>query len=280
MLKNTEWLVDKDDNFVLPTQISLSELSDSFSKDDENVDVLISVLGFQIDEIKQIEEKTGGKFVPKDEYEEFLKWKKEQSEKEAKEETEEDSWISEVAPESVEPIVEELAPEVIETPDFGGQRPIEYDDGNDVDESDTDEQDEVEKEKSIKQLKDIGNWGERFVYNYLKKQFENEGDIEIIWLNENRDAGKGYDFSIVSDGKEIEYIEVKSKTDSNPHLFEITGTQWEFARKLFNENEGDKYKIYVVSNAGTENAKIGIITNPTKLWKDGKLYAHPVHFKL
>jgi len=212
MLKNTEWLVDKDDNFVLPTQISLSELSDSFSKDDENVDVLISVLGFQIDEIKQIEEKTGGKFVPKDEYEEFLKWKKEQSEKEAKEETEEDSWISEVAPESVEPIVEELAPEVIETPDFGGQRPIEYDDGNDVDESDTDEQDEVEKEKSIKQLKDIGNWGERFVYNYLKKQFENEGDIEIIWLNENRDAGKGYDFSIVSDGKEIEYIELKFRT--------------------------------------------------------------------
>ena len=63
-------------------------------------------------------------------------------------------------------------------------------------------------------------------------------------------------------------------------LLEITGTQWEFARKLFNENEGDKYKIYVVSNAGTENAKIGIITNPTKLWKDGKLYAHPVHFKL
>ena len=131
-----------------------------------------------------------------------------------------------------------------------------------------------------KQLKDVGNWGERFVYNHFKKQFKNESHIEIIWLNENSDAGKGYDFSILSDGKEIEYIEVKSKIDSDPHLFEITGTQWEFARKLFNENEGDKYTIYVVSNAGTEDAKIKIIKNPTKLWKEGKLYAHPIHFKL
>jgi len=278
-LKNTPWLFDKDSNLLLPNHISLSELSDSFSKDDENVDVLINILGFQIDEIKQIEEKTGGKFVTKDEYEEFLKWKKEQSEKEEKE-AEEDSWISEVEPENVESTVAEIEPEIIDTPNLRGQRPSEINTGNNNDESETVEQDEVEKERSKKQLKDIGNWGERFVYNHLKKQFENEDNTEILWLNEKGDAGKGYDLSIVSDGKEIEYIEVKSKTDSNPHLFEITGTQWEFARKLFNENEGDKYKIYVVSNAGTENAKIGIITNPTKLWKDGKLYAHPVHFKL
>ena len=209
-----------------------------------------------------------------------MKWKKEQSEKETKEETEEDSWISEVEPENVEPSVEEIEPEIVDTPDLRGQRPSEINTGNNNDEFDTDEQNEVEKEKSKKQLKDIGNWGERFVYNHLKKQFENEDDTKIIWLNENGDAGKGYDFSIVSDGKEIEYIEVKSKTDSSPQLFEITGTQWEFARKLYNENEGDKYKIYVVSNAGTEYAKIGIIKNPTKLWKEGKLYAHPVQFKL
>ena len=73
---------------------------------------------------------------------------------------------------------------------------------------------------------------------------------------------------------------MKSKIDEEPQLFEITGTQWEFARKLYNENEGDKYNIYVVRNACSENAKIEIIKNPTKLWKEGKLYAHPVCFKL
>lgn len=278
-LKTTTWLVDSNDNFILPCQISLSEISDSYNKDDENVEVLMNALGFQIDEIKQIEEKTGGKFIPKDEYEEYLNWKKEQSEKETKEETEDDSWTSEVEPESVEPTVEEIEPETIVTPDLRGQRPFEKDDDENYDEPEADDQDQSKDRKSKKQLKDIGKWGERFVYNHLQKQF-NQDNTEIIWLNENGDAGKGYDFSIASDGKEIEYIEVKSKTDSDPQLFEITGTQWEFARKLYNENEGDKYKIYVVSNAGTENAKIGIIKNPTKLWKDGKLYAHPVHFKL
>ncbi|MBN2423550.1 MAG: DUF3883 domain-containing protein [Calditrichaceae bacterium] len=278
-LKNTPWLVDTNGNFVLPSQISLPQLPDSYTKDDENVEVLINALGFQIDEIKQIEEKTGGKFIPKDEYEEYLKWKKEQSEKETKAETENVGWISEVDPESVEPTVEEIEPETIVTPDLRGQRPFESNNGENYGEPEADDKDKSKDVKSKKQLKDIGKWGERFVYNHLQKQI-NQDNIEIIWLNENGDAGKGYDFSVVSDGREIEYIEVKSKTDSDPQLFEITGTQWEFARKLYNENEGDKYKIYVVSNAGTENAKIGIIKNPTKLWKEGKLYAHPVHFKL
>lgn len=274
-LKTTAWLVDNNDAFILPNQISLSELSDSYTKDDENVEVLMNALGFQIDEIKQIEKKTGGKFIPRDEYEEYLRWKKIQSEKE----TEEDSWKSEVEPDSVDATVEEIEPEIIDTPDLRGQRPFESNPAENFGESETDDQDKSKDEKSKKQLKDIGKWGERFVYNHLQQQF-NQDNAEIIWLNEKGDAGKGYDFSIVSDGKEIEYIEVKSKTDSDPQLFEITGTQWEFARKLYNENEGDKYKIYVVSNAGTENAKIGIIKNPTKLWRDGKLYAHPVHFKL
>ncbi len=279
-LIKTAWLFDNNGNLFLPNQISLSELSDSYSKDDDNVEVLIRTFGLQIDEIKQIEEKTGGKFIPKEEYEEYLKWKKEQSEKESKKETEKDSWKAEVEPDSIEVTVEEIEPEIIDTPDLRGQCPSEINTGNNNDESEMDEQDEAKKGKSNKQLKDIGKWGERFVYNHLQQNLINQDNTEIVWLNENGDVGKGYDFSIVSDGNEIEYIEVKSKTDSDPQLFEITGTQWECARKLYNKNEGDKYKIYVVSNAGTENAKIGIIKNPTKLWKDGKLYAHPVHFKL
>ncbi len=279
-LKSTAWLVDGNDNFVLPSQISISELPDSYFKADENVEVLINALNFQIDEIKQIEQKTGGKFIPKDEYEEYLKWKKEQFEKESKKEIEEDSWNSKVDPESVEATIEEIELEIINTPDLRGQRPSERNTGINDDESETAGQDKAAKEISRKQLKDIGNWGERFVYTHLQKQFIDQDNIEINWLNKNGDAGKGYDFSIVSDGMEIEYIEVKSKTNIDPQLFKITGPQWEFARKLYNENEGDKYKIFVVSNAGTENAKITIIKNPTKLWKDGKLYAHPVHIKL
>ena len=142
------------------------------------------------------------------------------------------------------------------------------------------DEDKPSEIRPTKHSKEIGNWGERYVYKHLQEKFAKDSAVEINWLNNNGDVGKGYDFSILLDDKEIEYIEVKSKTNEAPKLFEITGTQWEFARKLYNENEGDKYKIYIVSNAGTSKAKIGIIKNPSKLWLEGKLYAHPVYFKL
>jgi hypothetical protein len=281
-LKQTRWLIDINNDFVLPEEISLSELSDSYIKNDENVEILVDILGFQIDEIKIIEKKTGKKVIllDPDKDKDILKAIEEKEKKGRYEEIKNDSWTPKVEPEDVETFAEEIEPELLDIPDLRGQRPSENNIKKSDAESKIDNQCKNVKGKLKKELKDIGKWGEKFVYNYLKKQFQNEDDTEIIWLNEKEEAGKGYDFSIVSHGKDIEYIEVKTKIDSEPQLFEITGTQWEFARKLYNENEGDKYKIYVVSNAGTKNAKIKIIKNPAKLWKDGKLYAHPIHFRL
>ena len=85
---------------------------------------------------------------------------KEQSEKEAKKEKEEDSMIPEVETEQVEPTFEEIESEIINTPHRGGQPPYKINIVNKNGESETDEQDEVEKEKSKKQLTDIGNWGD------------------------------------------------------------------------------------------------------------------------
>jgi hypothetical protein len=131
----------------------------------------------------------------------------------------------------------------------------------------------------------------------LKEKYQEQGDIietgsgfkvinagdeefEIIWLNKHQDRGKGYDFVIRKNETEIEYIEVKSKTREDEELIEVTGTQWEFARKLYEQNEGEKYSFYVVLSTGKENAQIHILKNPVKLWKEGKIYAHPVNFKL
>ena len=141
ILRKTPWVFDKNGNQHLPEKISLSELSDSYLKDDENVDVLISVLGFQIDEIKKIEEKTGWKFISKVEYEEYLKLKKEQLEKETIEKAEDDSWFPEVQPENVEPSVDEIEPEMIDTPDLRGQRAPKINNENGYEENEVDEHD-------------------------------------------------------------------------------------------------------------------------------------------
>ena len=76
----------------------------------------------------------------------------------------------------------------------------------------------------------------------------------------------------------IRLIEVKSTTDKFGQTLSISGTQWEIARNYFKLNDGDKYWIYCVFNAGTVNAEIVKIKNPIKKWKDGKLLAHPVNF--
>ncbi len=283
ILKTTKWLFSEDGNTFSPDEILISQLPDCYSKNGESVEVLADVLEFQTDEIKRLEEKTGKKV--------FLL-----NEEQAKKVMEllgingdksytslgnsEDPWTPEVEPENTKISFEILEPEIIVTTDLRGQRP---DDNNDGDEGTDNKQDSVAFKRemmSITELKDIGNWGERFVYKHLQEAYADDIHIKIIWLNNEKNVGVGYDFSIVRNGKEIEYIEVKSKIDNTPQLIEITGAQWEFARKLYNENEGEKYKIYVVSAAGSRKAKIGIINNPIKLWKEGKLYAHPVQFKL
>ena len=86
--------------------------------------------------------------------------------------------------------------------------------------------------------------------------------------------------TISSDGNEIEYSEVKSKRGSEKELIQITGTQWEFARHLFENGEGEKYQIYVVNNAGLKNVSIRKLKNPIRLWKEGKLYGQPINFKI
>ena len=103
----------------------------------------------------------------------------------------------------------------------------------------------------------------------------------MVWLNQSGNVGKGYDFVVKNrEDKEIAYYEVKTKLDEKPALFEMTGTQWKWARKLYEKGEGNKYIILLVSSAGTDTAKIKEYKNPLTLWKEGKIYAHPVNIEL
>ncbi|WP_353686204.1 DUF3883 domain-containing protein [Thermodesulfovibrio sp. 3462-1] len=303
-LKQNAWLIDKNGNFRKPSEITFSELADSYKKDGANIEVLKQVLGFKPEIIEQLpeDERKILEIAKKhnlspDELEKIL------SERETKlleEEKEKEQWIPEVEPNVDFVKIQEVEPEKIITPDLSGQ-------AEKVKIADAQEQakengyvDRVGQENNKRETIDkkaIGKWGEKYVYNALKKKYEkegkiedtdsgfkvinaNNGELEIIWLNMQQDQGKGYDFVIRKNGTDVEYIEVKTKTQEGEELIEVTGTQWEFARKLFDQNEGVKYSFYVVSNAGKKDAEIRILRNPIKLWKEGKLYAHPVNFKL
>ena len=80
-LKNSEWLII-DDTKYKPNDISYTSLPEIYKENGGDLRLLAEVLGFKPDEIKAIEEKTGGKFLSKEEakeWEEFQKLKSEQS---------------------------------------------------------------------------------------------------------------------------------------------------------------------------------------------------------
>jgi len=309
-LKKHAWLVDKDNNLRKPSEITFSELSNSYIKSSPNIDILKKFLKFKPEIIDQLPEedrkilelarKHG---LTPEQFEQLLQQNPPNPETEKElQKTEEKHWIAECSPEEAIKRIENHEPEKISIPDLTGQSEktiflcSEYPHKEDENRGDR----EAKQTGKTKQTdtRSIGKWGEKYVFETLKEEYQKHGelfeteygfkvkisdseDFEIVWLNKYQDKGKGYDFVIKKNGEEIQYIEVKTKTHEDEELIEVTGTQWEFARSLYDDNKGDKYFFFVVINAGEKNnARIKRIQNPIKLWKEGKLYAHPVNFKL
>jgi hypothetical protein len=143
----------------------------------------------------------------------------------------------------------------------------------------------------------VGSWGENLVLSTLRSSYledgyevedtpsgfithKNDDVIELKNKNAENNIQHGYDFELVKNGQIVEYIEVKSKVSEDEEMFSVSGTQWEKAKMLYNNGQGDVYVIYVVSSAGKSNARITKYKNPFKLWKEGRLYADPVNIKL
>ncbi len=129
-----------------------------------------------------------------------------------------------------------------------------------------------------------GIWGEKFAVEYLKRKFiakyfqgnfeENNygfyikinGQIvvEVQWLNEIQEIA-GYDIKLIENGRE-DYIEVKSSQAGAKKLIKLSGSQWKLADDL-----GENFHIYRVYDAGTQEATLIDICNPTQLFSEGSL---------
>jgi hypothetical protein len=229
-------------------------LPDDYIKKNPNIDVLKKVLGFKPDIYDQIPEDVRERYeitknIPIEELRKLVS--KSEKESSVKEET---TWTPENEPHEVDVKIKKVEPNKIITPDLTGQGgPTGTGDGKKPI-----GKGEKTKEKTQSDKKAIGEWGEKYVYHALQKDYKKLGTIsetdsgfkaantsneefEIVWLNKYSEQGEGYDFVVKKNGVEIEYIEVKTKTQEDAELIEVTGTQWEFARKLFDQDEGEKY---------------------------------------
>jgi hypothetical protein len=274
ILNSSKWLKSKiNDDFKKPSEIILQDLDSRYIYTQEIKKYLIIDIEFKLDKIKQIEEELNCVFVEKDEFNEFKKWKEEKDNKNKDIEIVENIWKSNIEANLINNIQVKSYKKSKYRQDLSYQSKETYLNNNNSNSI-------CKDEDSFETKKAIGDWGENFVNNYLTKKYIDKNNIEVKWLNQDSYLGIGYDFTILENNVEIEYIEVKSKLSYNPSSISITGTQWEWARDLYNNDNGNKYKIYIVLGAGNDDAIINIISNPIKQWKDGDLKAHPVNIEL
>jgi len=284
-LKKHPWIF-VDERLCLTNEISYSSLPEIYN--DEDARMLGDILGLKPDEIKDIEARTGGKFIPPDEVKDYEKWKAEQKNKNDNNDKIskeiENGFTPELKPEEADLNTRKLEDadiniEFNSNQGLGKQIENTSEEINKKEIADDNPNGNKDKEKpGQKTLNDIGEWGQNYVMRELTKEFEGDDNTEIIDLNLKGQKGIGADFKVIAGGEIIRLIEVKSTTDKFGKTLSISGTQWEIARNYFKQNDGDKYWIYCVFNAGTVNAEIVKIKNPIKKWKEGKLLAHPVNF--
>jgi hypothetical protein len=282
-----EWLINQKGEHVSPRNISIYDLHPNYPLKGPMFETLIPLLEFKLDEVSALEQRTGGKFISKEEYERYEEWKAEQDD--AEEDTEIESSLQESEVETEE---ETFSGEPIERPDLRDQLEKRTPNNNDNDSA-------MQTQKNIiaKYSKVTGRWGEEYVYKHLRtkkyaylenivdtedgfKGYIDDDEVEVKWLNKSEDQGKGYDFLILNNGLETSYIEVKSTRGGKKELHRVSAAQWGLATALHKSGEGGRYKLYVVINAGSEKAKVIQVKNPVGLWKEGKLYAHPIHVRV
>jgi hypothetical protein len=271
-LKQTPWLYDQEGVVHKPTELKAEKLFDIYGYDAIGVDVkeLLSLLSFKTDAIEDLE-KQGYKIITPDEAEAFETFKKLQCQAIEDEEPvmwnpaspEIAAWVSDADPD-MKADIEIYEPKPKKSKDLRNQTPQSFF------EDEMEEQYRLFVPKAIR--KSIGEWSEKYVYCYLQDFCEENKDkgYHVRWMNEEKNVGWGYDFVLMKGEKELRYIEVKGRS-SNTSEIEISKTQWEFAKFLFDKGEGDKYSIFIVQNVGKTNAKLIPINNPVKMWLDGNL---------
>lgn len=272
LLKQTAWLYDHDGNAYKPTELKSGVLMEEYGYDSLSVDVKesLALLSFKTDAIEELE-KQGYKIITPDEAEAFEAFQK--VKQQAIEEDEPILWNP--ASPNIGTWVSEADPDMetqIEQPEFKPKKPRDL--RNQTPQSFFEEEEEEQYRPFVPKAirKHIGEWSERYVNRYLQDFCVENKDkgYHVRWMNEEKNVGRGYDFVLMKEEKELRYIEVKGRASSTSEI-EISKTQWEFAKFLFDKGEGDKYSIFIVQNAGKSYAKLIPINNPVKMWLDGNL---------
>lgn len=125
--------------------------------------------------------------------------------------------------------------------------------------------------KFNKEAKNIGDLGERIVYEYLKEHSKNYLPNSLIW-HANIGETPGYDISYIDTNNNHICIEVKTTTGKLFNNFIMTINELNTATEI-----GEYFKIYLVSDCLSNSPKLNILDNPTQ---ESNFKFEPISFKV
>lgn len=101
-------------------------------------------------------------------------------------------------------------------------------------------------------LREIGEWGEQFVYDYLSEQYT-DTSLTLRRMDTKTYKNSGYDIALFDGDAPIHFWEVKSTTDTDIHILlqNISASQWKMAG-----NEDAHFTFAFVTNARSKRAKV------------------------
>jgi len=260
-LKETRWIFNKFGQRQKPNEITTSELDEAY----EVSSILMNVLEFKADEIKDFEIEHEGKFLTNDEFQTITNEMKklmreiERLKKQYEPIIENDS-------ENNLPLIDDII--------IGEELSSDYTQNSDDDIPDDHQIDYFNNSDSnnsgviiinsvpTNRQKKIGIRGEEFVLKLLKELYQSDKSIEITNLNEYDKLGVGCDIIIKKNGLAQTFIEVKATEGGFENKFKISQKQWMTAIKSYLNDDEPDYHIYCVYYAGSINPQYIIIENP------------------
>jgi len=211
-----------------------------------------------------------------------------------------EAWVPESSPDESEIDIEDYEPEDVLAGVVTGEGDDEGHKEGGVGRGNGTERDDIgstagdEEDSRYKHAKAIGRWGEEYALKSLREEASErhrdaevvETDdgfvavrdgktlVEVVWLNKYGDRGVGHDIELIERETKY-YIEVKSTKLEQKDWFVVTRDQWRLMQQ-----HGDRFSIYRIYGAGTENPRVVRIKDPAGLWRKGAIDAHPVRIRI
>jgi len=125
-----------------------------------------------------------------------------------------------------------------------------------------------------KRAKFIGDLGEKYVLEELRKKLSQETLDTLRWVADENEK-PGWDIEYIDENKNLIAIEVKATTQKNFSSIQITKREWEAAK-----DKRDHFELWLITEIESQNPTYEIISDPFGFVSSKEMVLIPSIYKL